>query len=164
MKKKQAGYSLMELIIVITLLGILGIGAVGLFFSTLKGSGKSAVLSDVKEQGDFALIAIERVVRNSVRVISCTAPNLVVELPDGSQKTIAQTTEGGQTKLTIDGEQITGNELTVPQFSLTCEDGNRVKPDKVTVRFTLRKGNQSVDRPEDVFESVFQTSVTLRNF
>ena len=55
----QSGFSLVEMLFVITLTTVVMVSAAGLFFTTLIGNSRSSVQTSVKNEGDYALGRLE---------------------------------------------------------------------------------------------------------
>src|SRR4030042_6826880 len=69
-RKTQGGFTLIEILVVVGLLAIMaGIGS-NMFFTTLRSSGKSKILTTVKQNGDYTLATIERLITDSEKVIT----------------------------------------------------------------------------------------------
>lgn len=68
-KKQKKGFSLIEVVIAITILGVIGAFVGSILTTAFKGSNKSALLGDIKQNGQTALGLIDRTIRNSDTVI-----------------------------------------------------------------------------------------------
>ncbi len=69
--KKEKGFTLIEILMVVFLLGIIVVIGSNLFFSILKGASKAEITKEVKQNGDYALAVMERHLRNASSVESC---------------------------------------------------------------------------------------------
>lgn len=88
MFKKQKGFSLVEVVIAITILGVIGAYVGSILTTAFKGSNKSALLGDIKQNGQTALGLMDRTIRNSDKVICpyVTTQNsnyLIISTSDG---------------------------------------------------------------------------------
>src|SRR5687767_3480485 len=81
--KKNRGFTLVELLVVIGVLSIFGVLILNIFTRTLRGSNKSQILSVMKQNGQLSLEIIDKTVRGSDRVI-CTTSNTLVVVKNGS--------------------------------------------------------------------------------
>lgn len=163
MTKKRSGYSVLELLIVVTLVAILALTATSFLFTTLSGTGKASSLAIVKQNGDHAIGVIERAARGSLAVVCPTAATLMVSTDAGNTtyaivaSRIAATDLSGTIYLTSD-------RIVAENFSCSITVGTQSIPDIATVSFRLRLGNPSTDEPEKVAMEQFQTRVTLRTY
>lgn len=79
--KKSLGFSLLEVLIAVTIIAVLGLIITGILSQTFRGSAKVELLGKVRENGQTALNRIHDVVSNSEKVI-CAAS---ITTLDGSQ-------------------------------------------------------------------------------
>lgn len=168
---KQKGFTLVETMITITLLAVAVVLGNRLFFSVLKGTNKSDQLTLVKQNGDYALSVMSRMIRNARLIENCTSDTIEIENPDeaanpantwtkfifdSSNKYIASESSsllGANARITD-----TGVELTAGSF--TCTLGSNDEPSQVTINFTLEAPGL---RPEEKASANFQTTVEMRN-
>ena len=170
------GFTLIEMMIVITLMVMLMLTASSLFFTTLIGSSKTNVTTQVKEEGDFALSQIEFLLRNAVALRT----NLSGQTCQSGMDSIAfQSYDNGITELQKEAdpsddnhEKIASNSgiyLTSSRVELTsgptfnCSQSNDGSAPFVEVNFTLRKGTPGIDQARDIVEQTFNTGVSLRS-
>lgn len=71
------GFSLVEMLVVILVFSILAILSTQALISTLRGSKKSESVGQVRENIDFAMNSMERLLRNTQEIVSCTNTKLV---------------------------------------------------------------------------------------
>lgn len=71
-RKTQSGFSLVEMLFVITLTTVVMVSAAGLFFTTLIGNSRSTVQTSVKNEGDYALGRLEFLIRNGIDIPAAT--------------------------------------------------------------------------------------------
>lgn len=64
-RRYSSGYSLIELLIVITLVGIIGAITFQVFIIGLRARWKSEVIKEVKQNGDYITTVVEAMVRNA---------------------------------------------------------------------------------------------------
>jgi len=65
------GFTLIEILMVVFLLGIIVVIGSNLFFSILKGASKAEITKEVKQNGDYAMNVMERHLRNANSIESC---------------------------------------------------------------------------------------------
>jgi prepilin-type N-terminal cleavage/methylation domain-containing protein len=62
-KALKQGYTMIELMVVVTLIAMLTVSIIGMFLSMVRGGGKAQGLALVKEEGDYAVSNLERIIR-----------------------------------------------------------------------------------------------------
>lgn len=171
----EKGFTLIEILVSMGIIAAIGIVVSQTFFTTSRSNTKTELLKDVKQNGDYALGIMERMVRNA-RAISCSsydAPiqSLTITNPDKDTTTFgcyqAGTTKISSTSGTGRSEYLTsetvslGDTCTSSSLTFVCTT-QASQPRSVTVSFTLSQRGS----PPDKFEqssAQFQSTVTLRN-
>ncbi len=168
---KKNGFTLIELLIVVTLSGMLILAAVSLFFTSLVGNEKTSSALSVKQNGDYAISQIGRLIRNS-RTATCvpaSPPSTQLTLigNDGGTTTLGAVAVGSRyqiasTSAALTG-YLTGYDVNIPSgsVSFTCTNPTDGSPAYVSVSFTLTKG---VVGDRDYVSLPFKTSVGLRTY
>lgn len=62
----KKGFTLVELLVIVALVGIIGAATTQVFIIGFKSQGKGEIVKEVKQNGDYAISVIERMVRNAV--------------------------------------------------------------------------------------------------
>lgn len=161
MVKRQTGFTLIELLVAIGIMVTVGALASGLFFTILKQSSKTNILTEVKQNGDYAISVMERMIRNAAGVeSSCpgSGNSLIIRNPDGET---TQFSLSG-TQIASTGGMLTGNKVSASNLSFTCTR-TLGKPDIVSISFTLSQPGTPT-RPEERALMDFQTTVSLRTY
>lgn len=171
-KNNQTGFTLFEVLMVIFLFTIIALVTTNLFFSILKSTSKAELEKEVKQNGDFAMNVMERMIRNSRQVTDCPNPSgsLQIQNPDGLLTTLQCFEDEGSAKIaSVSGSTqqfltgknvILGSNCALSTLSFSCRAG---PPKRITISFTLtQKGTSS--RPEEQARVSFQTTVNLRNY
>lgn len=169
MNKKNIGYTLIELLIVVAILGTVGFAATQIFFTVLQSTAKADLTREVKQNGDYALSIMERAIRNATsldNVNPCPFPppsrsSLQINNPGTPATTTTFSLSG--TRINSTGGTLTSDKVSASNLSFTCTKFNG-KPDLVTISFTLTQANTSATRPEETARMNFQTTVSLRNY
>jgi type II secretory pathway pseudopilin PulG len=171
-----SGFSLIELMVVITLTIILTIAGMGLFFSSLYGNSKKAVLTVVKDEGDYALSQIEFLLRNSIQLVQDPADASAPICAPGMSKISFRSFDNNITTLTSSGGKIASKSASAaqPVFLTTdsvllstpprfdCSQVAQNSGGYVKISFSLQKQGDSLGNPSPLLED-FVTSVQLRN-
>jgi len=158
------GFTLIEILVVIGILAIVALIGTNMFFTILKGSAKTRILAEVKQNGNYALNVMERMIRNGKITSSC-GPNM------SSIKILSA--DGEETEFACEADKISSNSASltsskVKPVSGTCdfdcyEGEEGVSPDEVIIKFDLTQA-ETAARLEEQATVSFQTSVTLRNY
>lgn len=180
-KKRSTGFTLLEILISISIAGVVGILIAQVFFTTVRTNAKTELLKDVKQNGEYAMGIMERMLHSALQVAStCTelgTESLSLDvlnpngdtttfgcLLDGSVTRIASTSSTGNTEyLTSSNVTIGGSECSdiANSLSFVCTKPSD-QPTRVTIRFSLSQ----LGTPPDQFEKasvLFQTTATSRN-
>lgn len=174
------GFTLLELLVSVGVIAMVGTVIAQSFFATTRSSLKSEVIKETKQNGDFAINTMERVIRDSDSVTTpclstgSSTTSLEVENPDGTSVTFGCTQDSDITRITMDDgasvQNLTSGSVTLgglnctdPAMSLrfTCISYSD-QPSSIGVSFTLNQRGTPVDQYEQS-QSVFQTTVNLRN-
>ncbi|HUS59770.1 MAG TPA: type II secretion system protein [Nevskiaceae bacterium] len=172
MKKNADGFTLIEILVALGILVIILVVGSNMFFTILKGSSKTKILTEVKQNGGYVINVMERMIRNAKKIETCESgmSKLKITNPDdgittfhccGSPLMIAS--KSGS--LTCEQARLTSNKV---QVSSSCNDFISCTqavggPPVVTINFTLQQAGTAA-RPEEEALVNFQTAVTLRNY
>jgi len=176
-KRLISGYTLIEIIITVGILAVVAVIGTNIFFTVLKGSSKSKVLTTVKQNGDYALSVMERMIRNS--------ENIIVNSDD-------QTCDLGMTKFKIRGldkqetefefvdndadpsngydyiasnsSRLTSDEVKIINPTFDCVKDSDFTPPSITIKFTVSQNMVTTPRPEEDASVDFQATVITRNY
>jgi prepilin-type N-terminal cleavage/methylation domain-containing protein len=166
------GYTLLELVVVVGVLGFLSIAAVGLFLSSIKGGGKVEVKTVVKQNGQFALNTMVQFARQSRQVVGCSpVPNTRVELllKSGDRVTFSCEDVGTATGYLASASsalvsRMTSAEVTVDSCSFICvADEQGLRGPRVGIDFSLSQSDPSAKVTESATVD-FSTGVYLRGY
>lgn len=157
------GFTLIEILVAFGILGIITVMGTNMFFTILKGSAKTRVLTEVKQNGDYAINVMERRIRNA-KSLSGGGNSVVIVNPDDSSTTFG--CSGGE--ITLDGESLISEEVKVEDgdcpsvFTVTAGVAG-ARPVVVVIDFTLQQAGADI-RPEAQATIDFGTTVSLRNY
>lgn len=161
-----AGFTLIEILTVVVILAIVAAIGTNMFFTILRGSTKTRVLAEVKQNGGYALNVLERTIRNA-KGLSGGGSSITIINPDDTTTIFScQDINGdGINEILLDGASLTSDKVNVQGCSIfTVTEGEAgIRPDMVTIDFTLSQAG-IVTRPEEEAVINFKTTVILRNY
>ncbi|MGB9585897.1 MAG: four helix bundle protein [Anaerolineales bacterium] len=159
--KRSRGFTLIEIMVVVGILGIIAVVGSGAFFSILRGSTKTKTLQMVKQNGDYAISVMERMIRNA-RSVSGGGNSITITNPDGMNTTFS-----------CSGNMIASNSASLVSSEVKVDDCSNVftvtpgevgiRPAVVKINFNLSQAGTPT-RPEEQASINFQTTVSLRNY
>jgi len=174
-RSESKGYTIIELLAVISILVILAGIISGILYSTLRGSSKTRITTDVAQNGSYAIGVMSNILAASRSVTKV----------DGADITDCTTLKTGSSIAvkSIDGDEITfacsGINISSNSVSLINTNQVQLKADScsfscqqkstdsysipiVSVEFTIEDKNAVLF--ENKSSSAFRTSVSLRNY
>lgn len=165
--KKSEGYTLIELLLYVALVGIL-LSAITVFFGIVADARiKNQTINEVNEQGTYAMEYMTRIARGATSVSSpaaaATGTSLTLVVPTASLSptifsvtgTVLQIKEGAGTAVAL-----TTSKVRVDSLSVTNLTRSGTSP-IVQISLTLSRIN-TLDRNEYDYQRTFTTSVGLR--
>lgn len=169
----RQGYTLVEMVVTSALIGLLSVGIISVFISTIQGGKTARAQANVKVQGDFAISSMERVLRNAIKFPVCTegGRTIMFQYFDGDGTEVNQSyhydDENNQIEVIKNGVSQgyiiksgqLANAMEVTEASFLCTEGTGYSPGFVTVGITLH----SVGDSRQQTTQQFQTTVTMRN-
>ena len=161
----KKGFTLLELLMFVALVGLILVGITQVLGATLAGSGKSQSMQQVKQNGQFAMSTITRLLRQSNAVTTCGAGQLVFTvLESGATSTYTFETSVLRIRKTYNGVQswVTDDGIEVANFSCSLTSPGSGQPAIVNLSFNVRKPGLSV---ESIIANInFKDSISLRNY
>jgi prepilin-type N-terminal cleavage/methylation domain-containing protein len=171
----RQGFTLLETLITVAVIALMSSLIVQVFFTTTHTNTKTEVLKEVKQNGDFALDVMTRMIRNASSVSSdctgATAETLDITNPDGGSTSFGCTYDGVNKVTRIASTSASTNYLTNTDISLggtACPGSLKFTctpsyfNDKIKIEFTLiQRGN-----PTSQFELAqmpFEVTISTRN-
>jgi len=175
--KMKKGFTLIEILVVSGVMVMFSLTIVGLFLSTMRGSTKTEVVQKVRQDGDFALKTITRIIKKADSVVvgsgcieSGTEGNSIIvnDIYGGvASFSMKDDLEVGITRIASTSGSIdfflTGVTAEVSDMRFKCyqrSSGNQI----VTVSFTLTIGAEEGTQAQEKEEQDFKTSVSLRKY
>ena len=169
MKNQNLGFTLVELLIVVTLIGFIGTITSQIFIINLRSQVKSELLKEVKQNGDYALSAMEMMIRNAVNISSlqCNIPSdeLTITNQDGFTTTFSCT---NGSKIASNTSSLTSNKVVV----YNCSNAFRVVcptpplyPKYVFINYIIQQaGTDLTPTPGSITSLEYQSTISLRNY
>lgn len=174
-KKKYAlssgrqGFTLLETLVVISVVGIIAAWGMGFLASVLRGGAKTSIVSEIKQNGNHALNIISFYIRNAISIENCTTTSLSLRQLDTSLVTFSLLPTDGlnfNNRLASNSSSLTNgdikNGVEVSSLSFSCN--TTVSPNLVTVDFTLTQARLAPARFEYQASERFNTTVGLRTY
>lgn len=166
---KINGFTLIEMIVVVAILGIILVTLSSTLFSILSGSSKSEVANIVKQNGEYVISVIDQTVRGGRDiVVSPDGSSITVVNPDGNGTTtqiacVADRFELTKTSSpTISDQRITSDKVAVSDCNVfTSIDTIDNNPPGVSVNFELSQ-SAVAGKASEQSRQRFQTTVFLR--
>jgi len=183
----ESGYTLVELLAVVTIVIVVGVIAVGILISSLRGGSKTNVLDNVRQNGNSAIAQMSKMIiyAQSFNGVSrdsgisyttnCVQNSLTSPAPTPISYQYIKITsfDGGQTIFSCNGTTIASNGASmidtapetgvmVSSCSFTCSQDSYGLLPTIGINFTLKQ-NVSSSFAEKQATLPFQTSVTIRN-
>lgn len=158
------GYSLIEILVVITVFALLSVVASQALLLTLRGARKSEATIKVRENVSFALAVIGRHLHNSLAVTPCPnldASRLDYSDQDGGQGSFTCVDPGEEGYLASGSARLTTDKVAITECLLTCNPGTLGSPPWVEVTLTAKSSETVGAEGSSVTTS---TQIFLRNF
>ena len=164
LKVISAGFSLIEILVTVILMGIVAVTATGLFTYALRSNQKTRAILEAKQVGDNAIVAMANKIRQAdtepAICGSTTSSNTITIVIDDVSTTFTCSEGSG---ITLNGNNLIGigTDLKINNAGcFICYADSLGGPAVVEISFTLTKG--SGDNPQRDVSLDFMTSVSLR--
>lgn len=159
---QRGGFTLIEILVVVGILGIIAVVGSNMFFSILRGSTKTKILQLVKQNGDYAISVMGRMIRNA-KSVSGGGGSVTIINPDEMSTTFScsDNTIASNSASLISSEVEVANCSNV--FTMLDIGEAGVRPAVVKINFSLSQAGTPA-RPEEQASIDFQTTVSLRNY
>jgi len=171
---KKNGFTLLEIIISVGILAIVGTLIAQVLFTTTHVNKKTEILTDIKQDGNFALDVIGRMVRSAKTIDKCTGGELQITNPNNNQTTFKCFFDGTTARIASESAShprvyLTSGNVTLISSSSDCNKTimfaclPAVAPyNQVTVTFTLGQLGVAGSAYEGGSAS-FQSTINMRN-
>lgn len=152
------GFTLVELLVALGILGLVAVAVNNLFFTTMKVGKKTDIHVKLKEDGAYALNYMATKIRNAKEVViipSCGGVNIQIKDNDDSMLFFELSSNRIRSRVVgVDTNFLTGADFTASGLNFFCDLGS---PIMVTISFDLTQ-------PDTGETERFQTRVSLRNY
>lgn len=161
--KKSGGYSLIEIMVVLTLFALLILVSTQTLIISLRNTGKSEAIGKVKENLDLAINVMERQLRNAKSIVTCpnASPLRIDYLDAAGVATFFSCTVGTNGSVASGSARLTGSNISITSCSLSCIRQSGV-PDAVTI--SLSAEDKSTVSGAERAKASNQTTVLLRQY
>ncbi len=163
----QLGFTLIEMVVVIGILLLIAGAITSLFFVSLRSSTGTIILNDVKQNGDYTLSVMERMIRNArtIKDIQTVCDNtnknsITIVNPDNQETTFSCPSGSGQ--IASQSAYLNSPQTPISNCSFSCYF-TPPNPAVVKISFTIGKSAGSASRPEETVSLNYSTSVVVRN-
>lgn len=155
-KLKQQGFSLFEILVVMTLFVLIVAVSNQALFASFRGQNKSEATTTVKQNANFVVSYMQNALHTAQGVSTCTASAITYFDNNGGQKTF--TCANGQ--INQSGAVISTQEVTVSNCNFSCvqEGGKKT----INLNMTFDQAGTNL-RAEEKSTYQVQTQVRLRN-
>ncbi len=162
------GFTLLETLVVISIISVIAVFGVGVLSTVLNGSSKTAIISEIKQNGNYVMENMSRYIRNATSITTCSGNTLSLAQPDYSVVTFSLLASDASNNNRIasnsatltNGDKKNGGNVT--NLSVTCDQ--TLSPPTVTIDFTLTQGLGVSSGVQNQATETFHTSVSLRTY
>jgi prepilin-type N-terminal cleavage/methylation domain-containing protein len=161
--QSQSGFTLIEILVVVSLSVIITLAAAGLFFTTLISNSKKNVLTTIRDEGDYALSQMEFLLRNAVSLTANPTSPTDPVCATGMSTISLKSADNGITTLSVQNSKIASQSAAVgtpvyltstatqlSNLSFNCEQATQNYGTYVTISFTLQKTSPDFNQPAPV--------------
>lgn len=160
--ERQRGFTLVELLVVVTVFAFLGLLLTNSLFSILKSNTKSELIKEIRQNGSFALDVMTKKLTGGSNTRCYSSPSRVVFDDVGGREItflcgsdyIASQSAGITTQLVGQGK------FSVTSCAFSCQNVGAYR--KVTINFTLSQPGTST-RQEELARQSFSKVILVRN-
>lgn len=171
----KKGFTLIEIIISLGIVAVLGLTISQIFISTVRTNTKTEILKEVKQNGEFAMETMVRMMQSAERITSActgaTTNSITILNPDGFSTTFGCVATGNLLRvastsastlyLTSASVTLGGSNCGSSTLAFTCTSALGL-PSTVIISMDVAQAGATPDQFEQASAS-FQTSVNTRN-
>ncbi len=157
-KPAEGGFSLIEIIVVISIMGLIAVIASGFLLVSMAASQKAQITKEVRQNGNYALSVMEGMVLNSL-FVGCSSPNIIRTEDDQREPTVFLCSQG---KISSNSANLTNDRILISDCDFSCESPSG-RPTKVKIKFTASQSGVGL-RASEKASLIFKTEVVTKNF
>lgn len=173
--RNSQGFTLIELLVAIGLSVILIAAASGLFFTTLRSDSKKNFVSELKDNGDYALSQMEFLLRNAVSLEALNSGDITCG--SGMSQIVFRSVDNGITRLYLSNGQVasesvttgvtrylTGGPTTATNLSFNCQQAAVNSGTYIQIAFDLSYASASGQFFTESGTNSFTTTINVRSY
>lgn len=160
----KRGFSIIEMLVVISIFAVIGVFTTRAISLTLKSSKKSDSLVRVRENINYSLSILERQIRNSERISSCTgSPTSSISYTsvEGILSTFSCITPGASGYIASGSARLTSSDISITTCSFTCTQVDANNPAVVKINVVAEDATSSSVEKGTV---TAETEIIVRNY
>jgi len=166
--KKAQGFTLIEILVSFAVLVLIIIASSNIFFALLRGSTKTKTMQIIKQNGDYCLSIMARMIRNARNIspVDVATDSITITNPDGENTTFSCQSAGERYAIASNSSSLVSSDVTVGDCAriFTVTSGvPGIRPAVVDIEFDLKQA-ATTTRPEEQALVHFKTTVSLRNY
>lgn len=155
------GFSLVEILVVISIFAVIGILSTRSLFLTLRGAKKSDSLVSVRENINNALSVMERQIRNSEKITCPSSGTTLSYISLEGVSTSFSCTTGTSGYIASGSARLTSEDISIISCSIDCSQSNLNVPPLITISITAEDNTStSVEKGSITTE----TKIVGRNY
>lgn len=171
---KAGGFTLLEIIVSVSIVALMSAVISQVLLTTVRTNTKGGIINTVKQNGDFSLETMTRMIQSAQSVTSpaCTSggtsgTSLVIQNSDGGTTTLSCLLDSGVYRIASGSAFLTNSSITAADSGGTCTlaficSSDAGIADTVQISFSLAQKGTTAAQYESASIS-FQTTVSLRN-
>lgn len=105
----KKGFTLVEILVVIAILGIMGLVVTEIFIRNLRGNEKARILANIKQNGQVLLDKMDKIVRGADNIVCVPSSDVLVVAREGVYTRYRFKAESGVTTIVEDNPVFSGN-------------------------------------------------------
>ena len=155
--KKNKGFTIIELLVMVSAFVIICLLSFSFLTVTLSSNSKTAVLKEVRQNGNFALSVMERLVVSAKSVNCVDSQTLQVSSLDDKTTTLSCL----NSRIASDSSYLTDSKVSVSDCNFVCAITEGI-PAAVDISFTVSIGGAEA-RTSEKSSLTFQNKFVVRN-
>ncbi len=168
-KRSVLGFTLLETLVVISIVGIVAALGISFLSTILKGGNKTTIVSEIKQNGNYVMEVMSRYIRNANSINTCAQNTLSLMQQDSSVVTFSLLPTDNNTlnnRIASNSASLTNADIKngVEVTSLTFSCDTTTYPATVNISFTLANARQASTGQEYKANQTFSTTVSLRTY